>query len=588
MFRKFSGGIVAFLLILLFCCPAGAEGLRSHVLTEELARVKTQHDNGFQPKVEIAQNDLHFGWGLGEFFLQGYSDMTSDGRGTPVFLLKEDDQISLGFRLTQDLNALNGNGKLKISSDSNGFDKEFEVKEDFGRGCLILRRTDRESHVEQIVRTDYLSSVEAGAAEAFVGPLKEGSYRAVLDYEIQSPGTLGTSAFSDYRIEFEFKIKTSEDYYELLAAATAGISPSGTHTAAIIVAVAGLLVGALILFIVIRKRSAGSEGMPASGDPLHPGMDDGAAALAQPPASGRRRNRVRTDAGKSGTGRITAVVAFALVIVVFVAFVGPWLSAPSTYTGTIRYLDERLSKANLLMIGTASASFIISVFPDDMGTPIANELAKLSGYMLLIMSAILLEKYLLTSIGFVASMIVIPAACLLGIVSAFYQGELKKKLVSYTVKLFILGICIALIIPLGCLCGRAIEDVNRESINNAIEDAEQANKIVDTLPEEEGDKNLLQQALSGIMRGLKNQVEWAKGIFSHFMSSVAVMLITTIVIPVIIVFTFVLLIRFLTRRDFTGLIRGFSRRFAEGSARRLTRGPANRRSGSGPAGGSEA
>lgn len=93
---------------------------------------------------------------------------------------------------------------------------------------------------------------------------------------------------------------------------------------------------------------------------------------------------------------------------------------------------------------------------------------------------------------------------------------------------------------------------------------------MDALPEEE-DKSILQQALSGVMKGLKNQVEWAKNLFSHFMSSVAVMLVTTIVIPVIILITFVLLIRFLTRRDFTVLIRGFSHRFAEGTAKRLVR-----------------
>ena len=50
--------------------------------------VKTKHDNGFIKTEAIDEKDPHSGWGLGEFTIQGFSEMTEEADGTPVFLMK--------------------------------------------------------------------------------------------------------------------------------------------------------------------------------------------------------------------------------------------------------------------------------------------------------------------------------------------------------------------------------------------------------------------------------------------------------------------------------------------------------------------
>ena len=57
-------------------------------------------------------------------------------------------------------------------------------------------------------------------------------------------------------------------------------------------------------------------------------------------------------------------------------------------------------------------------------------------------------------------------------------------------RFIVLAICVMQIIPVACVCGRAIEDANRASIEAAMEDARTANEIVESIPENNKDKNI--------------------------------------------------------------------------------------------------
>ena len=60
-----------------------------------------------------------------------------------VFLKNLGDKVTLWFNLSQNINALNGNSKLTITNDSEGYDQYFETpKTDFDKGALIIRYTD--------------------------------------------------------------------------------------------------------------------------------------------------------------------------------------------------------------------------------------------------------------------------------------------------------------------------------------------------------------------------------------------------------------------------------------------------------------
>lgn len=124
---------------------------------------------------------------------------------------------------------------------------------------------------------------------------------------------------------------------------------------------------------------------------------------------------------------ILKLTTIAAAIAVLILVIRPIAIDQSTYSEATAYLDDKMANATMLSLGTTSASLIVTLLPDDTGTPIANELAKYSGYLLLVTSTIFLERYLITTIGFVASTIVLPAAFLFMAFALFARPANKMK-----------------------------------------------------------------------------------------------------------------------------------------------------------------
>ena len=267
------------------------------------------------------------------------------------------------------------------------------------------------------------------------------------------------------------------------------------------------------------------------------------------------------------------VLAIIIGIVLCITVIGPYLTNQKTYEKYTLYLDEKMANANMLALGASSASFVVSMLPDDTGTAISNELADFTGYLLFVISAIFLEKYLLVTIGWVGTAIAV-AACLLFFLAMVSKSGSKMKFKEYAIRTLIFSICIVCIIPAGCVCGQAIEDANAASIQRALEDAREANNIVEAMPAEE-DRNFFQKIgdfFAGLWDSAKQAYEWAKSVLNNFMSSIAVMIVTTIALPILMLFAFLWAIKFLTKHDFVIAVVGLADRCAEGTRKALTAG----------------
>ena len=602
--KKITGSIVAILLALvLIFGSAVAEEVLSLTLTGELDAVKTKHDNGFIKTEALDSKDPHSGWGLGEFYIQGFSEVAEEADGTPVFLMKEGDQIVLGFRLKQDIDALNGDSNLRINEDKNGYDTAFDVKKtDFGRGCLILQKTEPDGHVnEPAVIPDYLAKAAENSAETTIGPLEAGNYSGQLDYEIRYKRTIGISGYNDYKIPLSFKIKGEEDYYQSIlepigislsdtsgadigsaggaantAAADPGTTAATADTTATTTDASASTAGKTAATTGTTATTAGTTAAAAATPSTAAGAGTPANNAVLPIILGalvcvlivvaiilrnkekkERRNGEESGAKKTGLLRkICVILALLLIVALCVLWLRPILTNAETYSHSVTFLEERLENANKLVIGSGSASFIVSMFPDDTGTPIANQLAKISSFLLVVISAILLEKYLITAMGLVASVVIFPLACLLGIGSVLIQTDYRRKLAEYAVRVAIFGICILLVIPLGCIGGRAVEDLNRDSINRAMTNAREANSIVEQIPEGEK-QNIFSKVgdfFSGIWNSATQAYDWGKTVLANYMSSVAVMLVTTIAVPILLLLAFIWTVKYLTRKDFAALL----------------------------------
>lgn len=170
-------------------------------------KTRTENFDGYYGEKLIDKKDDHYGWDLGKFFVSGYTDERADADGNIVFLKNVGDKMTLWFNLEQDINGLNGNNKLKITADKDGYDQYFETdRKDFGRGTLIIRYTDY-NNVKQkpIIYTDYLEANATAGADTKVQLLEEGDYEVALDYEVTSDEFI--DKIGHYRIFFKFSVR---------------------------------------------------------------------------------------------------------------------------------------------------------------------------------------------------------------------------------------------------------------------------------------------------------------------------------------------------------------------------------------------
>ena len=175
------------------------------------------------------------------------------------------------------------------------------------------------------------------------------------------------------------------------------------------------------------------------------------------------------------------VVSLVLAIVLLgtavfsVTWAAPKYSNPEQRKETIEYLDSKRNTVLALTTASTTASTALTLLKDDWATPIANELAELSGYFMIILAAIVLEKYLITLSGLVVFQYVVPLACALLIVYLFFKDmEWTKNL---AIKLLAFGFALFLIVPASVQICQVIESTYETSIEEAIISAETATEM---------------------------------------------------------------------------------------------------------------
>lgn len=156
----------------------------------------------------IEKGDLHYGWNLGNFFVSGFTS-TADNKGDVVFLKNVGDVVTLWFNLEQNINALNNDSSLVISSDNDGHDQYFQTPAtNFGRGMLIIRYTDYENiKHEPVMYYDYLLANTLMGTNTRVQLFEEGDYEVALDYEVKKNQLIPQT--HHYRIFFKFSVRNA-------------------------------------------------------------------------------------------------------------------------------------------------------------------------------------------------------------------------------------------------------------------------------------------------------------------------------------------------------------------------------------------
>lgn len=302
------------------------------------------------------------------------------------------------------------------------------------------------------------------------------------------------------------------------------------------------------------------------------------------------------------TKGITAIILL-LVAILSVTVVGKYASAPENHQKTIASLDEKKQTVMELTAASTVTSALITLLPGDTATPIAEKMADVSGYLLIVLCAIYLEKYLVTITGYVAFTYLIPIACGLWILNLFFENATVRKLAE---KLAVFGLAIFLVVPASVKISDLIGDTYQAQIQETIDEAKNTQNILEnsstdssaTGTETDGNTatqnatedtaktntgnttgnnstggifgygsnlfDMAKDALSDAKETVTNAVEnvaisseelvkKVENSLNHFIEAVAVMIITSCVIPMLVLLLFFWMVKIVLDVDLSGV-----------------------------------
>ena len=264
---------------------------------------------------------------------------------------------------------------------------------------------------------------------------------------------------------------------------------------------------------------------------------------------------------------ITAPLIFALLSFFLLART---TSSIDFHKANIESLEDKKDKVMELTAASAAASAAITLIPGDVATPIASELADLSSKFVIVICAIYVEKYLLTITGYLAFAILIPIACIIFSIAVLLH---RRSMMRISFRVGLLGLAFFLVIPASLQVSRMIEDTYHESIeatiNSATQTAEEIEAESESIAESiqtEADAAESKEESSGgiadtiggwinsvsesgreltenITSSVNQSTEAFRQLFNNMLEAFAVMLVTSCVIPILVLLLFVWMVK---------------------------------------------
>ena len=252
-------------------------------------------------------------------------------------------------------------------------------------------------------------------------------------------------------------------------------------------------------------------------------------------------------------------IVLALVIAVTSFFgVSKWASDPQTYDGTMETLNELQNKALGLTASATALATGAAAIPGDATTPIANKLVDVAGYTVIVYVAIILEKYLLTLMGMVAFKFLIPIGMIALVISVLLLNDRWKQIVNQlAMKFMVMGILLWILVPVSAWTTNIINEtyasvrLSPETIQEVKEDELSAEEQGEEETTEELSKwDQFFSKFTEIADSAKDKVDTNVKKFQNglnkIIEGVAVMIVTTCVIPIGVLFLFLWIIRTVT------------------------------------------
>ncbi|MER0122873.1 hypothetical protein ABPH35_04420 [Streptococcus sp. ZJ93] len=190
---------------------------------------------------------------------------------------------------------------------------------------------------------------------------------------------------------------------------------------------------------------------------------------------------------------------------------------------SILALDEKKETVLTLTALTGTTSTAITLIPGDVGGPLAENIADLADYLLVVYAGIWLQKYLLSITGLVVFKWLVPTALVLFAGNVYLKNKKVKQLAT---RLSLFSAVILFIIPTSVFVSNKIESTYDSSIAKTIEAAQQVSETT-----KEQSETSIWERVTGSAKGLLEKFETA---FGNMVDAVAVLVVTTCVIPLLV------------------------------------------------------
>ena len=294
-------------------------------------------------------------------------------------------------------------------------------------------------------------------------------------------------------------------------------------------------------------------------------------------------NELIKNAKKQNNAKIVLQIFIPLLIAVLsFGYVSNVASSPEFHKETIMSLESKQENVLKLSAITVTTATTASLILGDRASSISDKLLDLTGYFLVILFAIMLEKYLVTIMGLVSFKIIIPIACILFSVFTIIDRKSMRKI---SLKLIVFAVTAFLIIPLSINVSNTIENTydeanivrvteESEKIENELKDSSaytDNSSINDNVDLEKETKlnngiissvkglfadakdnitNGISGVVNSVIKSANENIDKLTKYLNKMIETIAVMLITTCAIPILMIIVFLWLIKILFRTDF--------------------------------------
>ena len=231
-----------------------------------------------------------------------------------------------------------------------------------------------------------------------------------------------------------------------------------------------------------------------------------------------------------------AVKILVLLLVAAISFfyAASWISDTEFVKDSLESVEQSNQTVMAFSAATLSTSLAITALPDDFATPLAESLADMNVYFIAILVVLLLEKILIIYGIKLTFGLLIPCACIIAAIA--FTSE-KNFLQSFAVRLCILGLSVAFVVPCSTHITKYVVADLTAYVEETISETENgANKLNTAMEGDEEGKNMfekLTELFQTAIRDISDLLLHFQNNIRRCMNSIAILILTNFIMPVL-------------------------------------------------------